>query len=275
FYDRGPGYGVEGGPEADEDRYIEIWNLVFMENERAEGTGKESFEILGPLPNKNIDTGMGVERVAFLLQGVENVYETDLLRPVISTAERLSGATYGSDPASDVRFRVIADHARTAYMLISDGVMPGNEGRGYVLRRLLRRIVRSVRLLGWTAPPWPSSCARSGTRWARPTRTPSRSSTASSGPRSPRRSRFSRLSNRGPNCSSERPARPGGPVRRCSPARRPSPSTTRTVSRSISPSRWPPRPDSKWTRRGSVRSCPSSGPGPRPIRRPRSTRTPT
>src|SRR5699024_6004467 len=131
-----------------EDRYIEIWNLVFMQNERGEGTGKDSFEILGPLPKQNIDTGMGIERVAFLLQGVENVYETDLLRPVIDTAERLSGARYGADSASDVRFRVIADHARTAYMLISDGVTPGNEGRGYILRRLLRRIVRSVRLLG-------------------------------------------------------------------------------------------------------------------------------
>ncbi|WP_314033871.1 alanine--tRNA ligase [Dietzia sp. CH92] len=150
FYDRGPAYGVDGGPEADEDRYIEIWNLVFMQNERGEGTGKDSFEILGPLPKQNIDTGMGVERVAFLLQGVENVYETDLLRPVIDTAERLSGATYGTDAPSDVRFRVIADHARTAYMLISDGVTPGNEGRGYILRRLLRRIVRSVRLLGAT-----------------------------------------------------------------------------------------------------------------------------
>ncbi|AWH92168.1 alanine--tRNA ligase [Dietzia lutea] len=148
FYDRGPAYGVDGGPEADEDRYIEIWNLVFMQNERGEGTGKDAFEILGPLPKQNIDTGMGVERVAFLLQGVENVYETDLLRPVIDTAERLSGAEYGPDSASDVRFRVIADHARTAYMLISDGVSPGNEGRGYILRRLLRRIVRSVRLLG-------------------------------------------------------------------------------------------------------------------------------
>ena len=148
FYDRGPEYGVEGGPEADEDRYIEIWNLVFMQNERGEGTGKDNFEILGPLPKQNIDTGMGVERVAFLLQGVENVYETDLLRPVIDTAERLSGAKYGADSAADVRFRVIADHARTAYMLISDGVTPGNEGRGYILRRLLRRIVRSVRLLG-------------------------------------------------------------------------------------------------------------------------------
>ena len=148
FYDRGPAYGVDGGPEADEDRYIEIWNLVFMQNERGEGSGKDAFEILGPLPKQNIDTGMGVERVAFLLQGVENVYETDLLRPVIDTAERLSGAKYGADSASDVRFRVIADHARTAYMLISDGVTPGNEGRGYILRRLLRRIVRSVRLLG-------------------------------------------------------------------------------------------------------------------------------
>ncbi|MCT2263046.1 alanine--tRNA ligase [Dietzia cinnamea] len=148
FYDRGPAYGADGGPEADEDRYIEIWNLVFMQNERGEGSGKDSFEILGPLPKQNIDTGMGVERVAFLLQGVENVYETDLLRPVIDTAERLSGAKYGADSASDVRFRVIADHARTAYMLISDGVTPGNEGRGYILRRLLRRIVRSVRLLG-------------------------------------------------------------------------------------------------------------------------------
>ena len=150
FYDRGPAYGAEGGPEADEDRYIEIWNLVFMQNERGEGTGKDAFEILGPLPKQNIDTGMGVERVAFLLQGVENVYETDLLRPVIDTAEKLSGAKYGADTAADVRFRVIADHARTAYMLVSDGVTPGNEGRGYILRRLLRRIVRSVRLLGAT-----------------------------------------------------------------------------------------------------------------------------
>ncbi|HHX86158.1 MAG TPA: alanine--tRNA ligase, partial [Actinomycetales bacterium] len=152
FYDRGPEYGADGGPEADEDRYIEIWNLVFMQNERGEGTGKDSFEILGPLPKQNIDTGMGVERVAFLLQGVENVYETDLLRPVIDTAQRLTGTTYGADSASDVRFRVIADHARTAYMLISDGVTPGNEGRGYILRRLLRRIVRSARLLGAAGP---------------------------------------------------------------------------------------------------------------------------
>jgi len=152
YYDRGPEFGVEGGPEADEDRYLEIWNLVFMQNERGEGSGKDSFEILGPLPKQNIDTGMGVERVAFLLQGVDNVYETDLVRPVITKAEELSGRTYGADPEADVRFRVIADHARTAVMLIADGVNPGNEGRGYVLRRLLRRIIRSAKLLGAEKP---------------------------------------------------------------------------------------------------------------------------
>ncbi|EOM75908.1 alanine--tRNA ligase [Rhodococcus rhodnii] len=148
YYDRGPEYGADGGPEADEDRYLEIWNLVFMQNERGEGIGKDDFEILGPLPKKNIDTGMGVERVAFLLQGVDNVYETDLVRPVIAKAEELSGRVYGASDTDDVRFRVIADHARTAAMLIADGVNPGNDGRGYVLRRLLRRIVRSARLLG-------------------------------------------------------------------------------------------------------------------------------
>ncbi|WP_305094899.1 alanine--tRNA ligase [Prescottella sp. R16] len=152
YYDRGPEYGAPGGPEADEDRYLEIWNLVFMQNERGEGTGKDNFEILGPLPKQNIDTGMGVERVAFLLQGVDNVYETDLVRPVITKAEELSGRTYGTDPEADVRFRVIADHARTAVMLIADGVTPGNEGRGYVLRRLLRRIIRSAKLLGAEKP---------------------------------------------------------------------------------------------------------------------------
>ena len=87
YFDRGPEYGIEGGPEANEDRYIEIWNLVFMQNERGEGTGKGDFEILGPLPRKNIDTGMGIERVACLLQGVDNVYETDLMRPVIDLVE--------------------------------------------------------------------------------------------------------------------------------------------------------------------------------------------
>lgn len=156
FYDRGPDYGVEGGPEVDEDRYIEIWNLVFMQNERGAGGAKEDYEILGPLPERNIDTGMGIERVACILQGVDNVYETDLLKPIIDVAVELTGRAYAAGgptgAADDVRFRVIADHTRTAAMLIADGVLPGNEGRGYILRRLLRRIVRSARLLGSTGP---------------------------------------------------------------------------------------------------------------------------
>ncbi|MGO1949813.1 MAG: alanine--tRNA ligase [Mycobacteriaceae bacterium] len=148
FYDRGPEYGIDGGPAADENRFIEIWNLVFMQDIRGELSPKEGHEPVGELPQKNIDTGMGIERVACILQGVDNVYETDLLAPVIRVAEELTGATYGADGESDVRFRVIADHCRTALMLILDGVTPGNEGRGYILRRLLRRVIRSARLLG-------------------------------------------------------------------------------------------------------------------------------
>jgi alanyl-tRNA synthetase len=153
YYDRGPEYGVEGGPEADENRYIEIWNLVFMQNERGEGTSKDDFEILGPLPRKNIDTGMGVERIACLLQNVDNVYETDLLRPVIDNVEAHAPRGYGQGShTDDVRYRVIADHSRTAAIIIGDGVTPGNEGRGYVLRRLLRRIIRAAKLLGVEQP---------------------------------------------------------------------------------------------------------------------------
>jgi alanyl-tRNA synthetase len=153
YYDRGPDYGVEGGPEANEDRYIEIWNLVFMQNERGEGTSKSEFEILGPLPRQNIDTGMGVERIACLLQGVDNVYEIDLLRPMIDKVAESAPRGYGAgNAADDVRYRVIADHTRTAAIIIGDGVTPSNEGRGYVLRRLLRRIVRSAKLLGIDIP---------------------------------------------------------------------------------------------------------------------------
>ncbi len=152
YYDRGPDYGIEGGPEADEDRYIEIWNLVFMQFERGLGGGKEDFEILGELPKKNIDTGMGLERVAFLMQGVENLYEIDQVRPVLDKAAELSGKTYGENEADDVRLRVVADHIRSSLMLIGDGVSPSNDGRGYVLRRLLRRSVRAMRLLGVSEP---------------------------------------------------------------------------------------------------------------------------
>jgi alanyl-tRNA synthetase len=153
YYDRGPEFGVEGGPIANEDRYVELWNLVFMQSERGEGTGKTDFEILGPLPRKNIDTGMGVERVAFVLQGVHNVYETDLLRPVIDTVAARAPRGYDiGNHEDDVRYRIIADHSRTAAILIGDGVSPGNDGRGYVLRRLLRRVIRSAKLLGIEGP---------------------------------------------------------------------------------------------------------------------------
>lgn len=159
YYDRGPEYGREGGPVVDEDRYLEIWNLVFMQEMRGELSPKKGHPPIGELPQKNIDTGMGIERVAYLLQGVENVYETDLVRPVIKKAEEFSGRRYGADHADDVRFRVIADHARSGVMLITDGVTPGNEARGYVLRRLLRRIVRSMRLLGVHEPVLPEFAA--------------------------------------------------------------------------------------------------------------------
>ncbi|GEP26378.1 alanine--tRNA ligase [Cryobacterium levicorallinum] len=148
FFDRGPAYGAEGGPATDDDRYVEIWNLVFMQYLRGEGNGKGDFQILGDLPKKNIDTGMGLERVAFLKQGVENMYEIDQVRPVLDRAAALSGRRYGADHADDVRMRIVADHVRSSLMLMSDGVMPSNEGRGYILRRLLRRSVRAMRLLG-------------------------------------------------------------------------------------------------------------------------------
>ncbi|MBU6242815.1 MAG: alanine--tRNA ligase [Acidobacteria bacterium] len=148
YYDRGPEYGKEGGPIADEDRYLEVWNLVFMQNIRGEGGNKDSFPIIGELPAKNIDTGLGLERTAALLQGVENIYEIDTTMQILRRASELAGVKYGKDSKSDISLRVIADHARTAMMLIGDGVTPGNEGRGYVLRRMMRRTTRNMRLLG-------------------------------------------------------------------------------------------------------------------------------
>jgi alanyl-tRNA synthetase len=152
FFDRGPAYGVDGGPATDDDRYVEIWNLVFMQYLRGEGRGKDDFEILGDLPKKNIDTGMGIERVAFIKQGVQNMYEIDQVRPVLDLAASLSGRRYGADHGDDVRMRIVADHVRSALMLMADGVTPSNEGRGYILRRLLRRSVRAMRLLGVDVP---------------------------------------------------------------------------------------------------------------------------
>lgn len=159
YIDRGSEYGPDGGPEADEDRFLEIWNLVFMQEELSAVRAKDDFDIAGPLPSKNIDTGMGLERVAYLLQGKQNMYEIDTVFPVIERAQELSGKKYGASGSDghvdDVRFRVVADHVRSSLMLIGDGVTPGNEGRGYVLRRLLRRAVRNMRLLGYQDPALP------------------------------------------------------------------------------------------------------------------------
>ena len=152
YFDRGPEYGRDGGPIADEDRYLEIWNLVFMQNLRGDGPGKEGYPILGELPAKNIDTGLGLERTAALLQGVDNIYEIDTTSIILRKASELTGVAYGLEEKSDVSLRVIADHARTAAMLIGDGVTPGNEGRGYVLRRMMRRVVRNMRILGSAEP---------------------------------------------------------------------------------------------------------------------------
>ncbi|MEE6261857.1 alanine--tRNA ligase [Plantactinospora sonchi] len=157
YYDRGPAYGREGGPEVDEDRYLEFWNLVFMQYDIGDVRSKEEFRILGELPAKNIDTGMGLERMASILQGVDNLYEIDEVRPILDRAAELTGKRYGAHSGhaaseshpDDVRLRVIADHVRTSLMLIGDGVTPSNEGRGYVLRRIMRRAIRAVRLLGW------------------------------------------------------------------------------------------------------------------------------
>jgi alanyl-tRNA synthetase len=163
YYDRGPAYGPEGGPEVDEDRFLEYWNLVFMQHEITDVRSKEEFRIVGDLPAKNIDTGMGLERIASILQGVDNLYEIDEVRPILIRAAELTGKRYGAHSGhaaheshpDDVRLRVIADHVRTALMLIGDGVIPSNEGRGYVLRRIMRRAIRAMRLLGWQAPAMP------------------------------------------------------------------------------------------------------------------------
>ncbi|HWH26148.1 MAG TPA: alanine--tRNA ligase [Pseudolysinimonas sp.] len=155
YFDRGPEFGPEGGPAVDDTRYIEIWNLVFMQYLIADVHSKVDFRIVSELPKKNIDTGMGMERVAFLKQGVDNMYEIDQVRPVLDAASALSRRAYGADRDDDVRMRVIADHVRSSLMLMTDGVTPGNEGRGYILRRLMRRVVRAMRLLGVDGSSFP------------------------------------------------------------------------------------------------------------------------
>ena len=147
YYDRGPDYGRDGGPEADEDRFLEVWNLVFMQDQLSKVRAKDDFDIEGPLPSRNVDTGMGLERMASILQGVDNLYEIDTTWKILDRAAELTEQSYGRDHKADVALRVIADHVRSAVMLIEDGVLPGNEGRGYVLRRIMRRSIRNLRLL--------------------------------------------------------------------------------------------------------------------------------
>lgn len=163
YVDRGSDYGPDGGPAVDEDRYMEVWNLVFMEHELSQVRSKTDFTIAGTLPKQNIDTGMGLERMASILQGVDNMYEIDEVYAVLDKAAQMTGKRYGEHSGhsagashpDDVRLRVVADHVRSSLMLIGDGVTPGNEGRGYVLRRMLRRSVRSMRLLGYEDPCLP------------------------------------------------------------------------------------------------------------------------
>jgi alanyl-tRNA synthetase len=143
FVDRGVSYGPDGGPDVDEERFMEIWNLVFIQDQV-----DADLEIVGELPAKNIDTGSSLERVATLLQGVDNYFETDLFVPLLEVAESLSGKRHGANERDDVSLKVITEHARAASFLIADGVQPSNEGRGYILRRMLRRVVSHARRLG-------------------------------------------------------------------------------------------------------------------------------
>jgi alanyl-tRNA synthetase len=138
FWDRGPEYGPEGGPiGGGEERYVEIWNLVFMQNLQ-----DEPYHVVGDLPAKNIDTGMGLDRIATVLQDVGSIFEIDTTRHVLGVAERETGLRYGDADEGDVSLRILADHGRTVTFLIGDGVIPSNDGRGHVLRRVLRRAVR-------------------------------------------------------------------------------------------------------------------------------------
>jgi alanyl-tRNA synthetase len=160
FVDRGSRFGPDGGPDVDEERFMEIWNLVFIQDETDDG-----LNVIGPLPAKNIDTGSGLERVATVLQGVDNVFETDLLGPLLEVAESLAGRKHGLDERDDVSLKVIAEHGRATTFLIADGIQPSNEGRGYVLRRMLRRVVSHARRMGIQRDVMPPLVARTVERF--------------------------------------------------------------------------------------------------------------
>lgn len=149
YYDQGPEFGCgspDCAPGCDCDRFLEYWNCVFTQYD-----GQEDGTLV-ELPKKNIDTGMGLERIAAILQGVQSNYETDVLRSLIAVGERLAGVTYGQDNAVDLNLRIMADHSRAITFMIADGILPSNEGRGYVLRRLLRRAIMKAHLIGVNGP---------------------------------------------------------------------------------------------------------------------------
>ncbi len=146
YYDFGPDAGPGQMPHEPAERFVEIWNLVFMQFDRS-ADGK-----MTPLPRPSIDTGMGLERITCALQGKLSNYETDLLRPIIDRAAELIGVSYGDDPRTDVALRINADHSRATAFLIHDGVLPSNEGRGYVLRKIMRRAIRNARMIGRQEP---------------------------------------------------------------------------------------------------------------------------
>jgi len=227
YYDQGAEVGCGRdtcAPGCDCDRFVEYWNLVFMQYDRQEdGT-------LQPLPKKNIDTGMGLERVAAITQGVRTNFETDDLRALVAVGEALSGIALGAAEKTDVSLRILADHARAVAFLIADGVLPANEGRGYVLRRLLRRAIRHGRLLGVEGAFMVRLVDTVIERWARHTpslwRTPSSSVASSPRRRSGSASRFVRDWRSSPRSSTG----PGRRARPYSTATRRSRCTTRTVS---------------------------------------------
>ncbi|KAB8158829.1 alanine--tRNA ligase [Streptomyces sp. 3MP-14] len=159
YYDRGPAFGREGGPAVDDERYVEIWNLVFTQFQRGEGDKKGTFPILGELAHRSIDTGLGLDRLAAILQDVPNVCTTDLLAPTLNTVQNLAGRQSPSEGEERVSFQVVAEHARSVAFLVADGVLPAKDGRGYVLRRLMRRAIRHARLLGIDGPALPTTTA--------------------------------------------------------------------------------------------------------------------